>query len=250
MLSVRPLSLAVTVVAAVLAAGLCSALPASAEGSALGSVVQSQCPVPPARPQFYAPGFGKTVALTFDDGPGKTTATILRILRNYKVRATFFNLGENMSARPALVRGEASDGFVLGSHTWNHPDLTKLTRRQQAAEIDRTSAEQAKLTGTSPCVFRPPYGTYNSTTLSVTRYRRLTVWLWSVDTEDWKAAGSSSAYWVHRIIRLAEQEGGQLRHPVVLMHNQPAGNPATALALPTIIKFFRSHGYRFVALAR
>ena len=39
-----------------------------------------------------------------------------------------------------------------------------------------------------------------------------------------------------------------LRHPVVLMHNQPAGNPATVAALPVIIRFFRSHGYGFVRL--
>ena len=41
------------------------------------------------------------------------------------------------------------------------------------------------------------------------------------------AADSGSAYWVHRIVRFAEAEGGALRHPIVLMHNQPAGNPAT-----------------------
>jgi peptidoglycan/xylan/chitin deacetylase (PgdA/CDA1 family) len=48
--------------------------------------------------------------------------------------------------------------------------------------------------------------------------------------------------------RLAEREGGALRHPVVLMHNQPIGNPATVAALPVIIRFFRAHGYRFVKL--
>jgi peptidoglycan/xylan/chitin deacetylase (PgdA/CDA1 family) len=72
------------------------------------------------------------------------------------------------------------------------------------------------------------------------------VWLWSVDTEDWKADGSGSSYWVNRIVRLAEQEGGPLRHPVVLMHNQPAGNPATVRALPRIIRFSRKHHYHFV----
>ena len=46
----------------------------------------------------------------------------------------------------------------------------------------------------------------------------------------------------------SEAEGAQLRHPVVLMHNQPIGNPATVSALPAIIRFFRSHGYMFVAL--
>ncbi len=136
----------------------------------------------------------------------------------------------------------------LGNHTWNHPDMSTLSRTQQAAEMDKVTAEQRKLTGTAPCVFRPPYGDYDATTLRLAKNRRLAVWLWSVDTEDWKAGGSSSAYWVHRIIRLAEQEGIALDHPVVIMHNQPAGNPATALALPTIIKFFRRHHYRFVTL--
>jgi len=76
----------------------------------------------------------------------------------------------------------------------------------------------------------------------------MAVWTWSVDTEDWKANGSSSSYWVNRIISLAESEGGVLTHPVVLMHNQPAGNPATVAALPTIIQYFGSHGYTFVDL--
>ncbi|MGO8960673.1 MAG: polysaccharide deacetylase family protein [Streptosporangiaceae bacterium] len=211
--------------------------------------VSASCPVAPYGPNYYAPGRGKTVALTFDDGPGKTTASILKILRHNHVTATFFNIGQNMAARTQQVRAEARDGFALGNHTWDHPDLAKLTRSQQTAELDKTTAEQRKLTRTVPCVFRPPYGTYNSTTLSLAHRRRMSVWLWSVDTEDWKAAGSSSAYWVHRIIRLAEEEGGKLTRPVILMHNQPAGNPATALALPKIIAFFRRHGYRFVALS-
>jgi hypothetical protein len=57
------------------------------------------------------------------------------------------------------------------------------------------------------------------------------------------AEGSGSTYWVHRIIRLAEEEGGELRHPIVLMHNEPIGNPAAVGALPSIIQFFRTRGY-------
>lgn len=41
---------------------------------------------------------------------------------------------------------------------------------------------------------------------------------------------------------------GALLHPIVLMHNEREGNPATVMALPAIIQFFGSHGYRFVAL--
>jgi peptidoglycan/xylan/chitin deacetylase (PgdA/CDA1 family) len=213
-------------------------------------LASAACPKPKRGPQFYAPGRGKTVALTFDDGPGKTTLSLLRVLRKYHAPATFFNIGQNMAARPSLVRREARDGYTLGNHTWNHPDMARLSKRQQARELDQVIAEQRKLTGTSPCVFRPPYGDYNAATLSLAQHRRMAVWIWSVDTEDWKADGSASRFWVNRIVRLAEQEGRVLRHPVIIMHNQAAGNPATVLALPTIIRYFRDHGYRLVNLSR
>jgi peptidoglycan/xylan/chitin deacetylase (PgdA/CDA1 family) len=208
--------------------------------------VSTSCPAAPYGAQRSAPGSGKTVALTFDDGPGASTASILSILGTYGIPATFFNLGQNMAARPALVRQEASMGYVLDNHTWDHATMTG-SASAQAAEMDRATAEQVRLTGIQPCGFRPPGGNYNSTTLSLAQQRRMTFWTWSVDTEDWKANGSSSAYWVNRIITLAEK-GGSLAHPVVLMHSQPAGNPATVLALRTIIQYFGSHGYTFVDL--
>jgi len=221
------------VVAAVIGTGL----PAAAHPSAT-----------PYGPHLYAPGSGKTVALTFDDGPGRSTAAILAILARYKVPATFFNIGVNMAARPSPVRAEARDGYVLGDHTWDHPDMVWLSAAGQATEMDRARAEQWSLTRTVPRVFRPPYGAYDAVTLGLAQQRGMSVWLWSVDTQDWMARGSGSSYWVQRISRLAEAEGGALRHPVVLMHNQSVGNPATVSALPVIIHYFRSHGYRFVVL--
>ena len=146
------------------------------------------------------------------------------------------------------MRAEAKGGYAMGNHTWNHPDMTALPAARQAAEMDQATAEQWSLTRTVPCASRPPYGNYDSATLRLAQQRRMGVWLWSVDSQDWMAAGSGSAYWVHSIIRLAESEGGTLRHPIVLMHNQPAWNPATVSALPAIIQFFRSRSYRFVTL--
>jgi peptidoglycan-N-acetylglucosamine deacetylase len=208
----------------------------------------SACPPAPYGTNSYAPGGGKTVALTFDDGPGASTSAIISILQANHVPATFFNIGQNMAARPQQVRDEALAGYALGNHTWSHPNMTTLSASAQATQIDQATTEQLNLTGIYPCLFRPPGGNYNSTTLSLAQQRGMKVWLWSVDTEDWKANGSSSSYWVNRIISLAEQEGGALSHPVVLMHNQPAGNPATVLALPAIIQYFRDHGYTFVDL--
>jgi peptidoglycan/xylan/chitin deacetylase (PgdA/CDA1 family) len=226
------------------------AVPASRPVPAvLDAAAARGCPAAPYGPRFYAPGgAGKTVALTFDDGPGASTDAILAILARNRIPATFPNIGANMTMRPQLVQREATRGYVLGNHTWNHPIMTMLSAEAQAAQMDRVIAEQRLLTGTVPCVFRPPFGIYDATTLRLAHQRRMGVWLWSVDTQDWMARGSGSSYWVRRIIRLAESEGGRLRHPVVLMHNQPAGNPATVSALPVIIRFFRSRGYRFVTL--
>ena len=189
------------------------------------------------------------MALTFDDGPGPSTQGIISVLRRYGVPATFFNIGQNAAAYPALVRTEATDGYLVGNHTWNHPNMTTLSSSAQAAQLNEATAEQESLIGWGPCAFRPPYGSYNSTTLSLAQQRGMKVWLWSVDTEDWKADGSSSSYWVNRIISLAESEGGTQTHPVILMHNAPSGDPATVLALPTIIRYFASRGYTFVNLA-
>jgi peptidoglycan/xylan/chitin deacetylase (PgdA/CDA1 family) len=214
---------------------------------AAAAVVSSNCPAVGSGINRTAPGAGKTVALTFDDGPGASTAAIMQILRNAGVPATFFNIGVNETVRPSLVQDEANQGFLLGSHTWDHPDMTTLSSTAQASQMDRASSEQISLVGSAPCVFRPPYGAYNSTTLSLAQARNMSVWNWSVDTEDWKAAGSGSAEWVNRILTL-NQAGGSQQHPVVLMHNQPGGNPATVAALPGIIQFYRDRGYGFVTL--
>ena len=211
------------------------------------AVSTASCPAALYGVQRTAPGSGKTVALTFDDGPGKTTMSILSILQQAGTTATFFNLGANSAVRPAEVRSEATIAVALGNHTWDHPRMPTLSSSAQASEMDRATAEQASLIGGPPCLFRPPYGEYNATTLTLAQQRRMTVWNWSVDTEDWKAGTSTSSSWVQRIVSLAEA-GASQQHPVILMHNPPAGIPATVTALPTIINFYRSRGYTFIDL--
>jgi peptidoglycan-N-acetylglucosamine deacetylase len=214
-------------------------------------LVSAGCTGAPYGANFYAPHYGgtKTVALTFDDGPGPSTPGILAVLRQYDVPATFLNIGQNAAAYPGLVRAEASHGFLVGNHSWDHPNMPGISVAAQAAEMDEASAEQERLIGWGPCVFRPPYGNYDASVLSLAQQRGMAVWQWSVDTEDWKADGSAASYWVSRILALAESEGGSQTHPVVLMHNAPSGNPATVAALPAVIRYFRTRGYTFVNLA-
>ena len=161
------------------------------------------------------------MALTFDDGPGRSTGAILTIVKRYRVPATFFNIGAAMATRPYLVRDEVRAGFAMGNHSWDHPHMTTLPAVRQAAELSQASAEQRSIAGTAPCVAAPGRR-YAATTLRLAQQQRMSVWLWSVDTVDWAANGSGSSYWVQRIIRLAEQ-GDTLAHPILLMHDARPG---------------------------
>jgi peptidoglycan/xylan/chitin deacetylase (PgdA/CDA1 family) len=255
-MTVRSLAL-VSRLALLLVVAISSALTSPAAGAAeagsahpglrsSASIVNS-CPVVGAVVHRSAPGAGKTVALTFDDGPGTSTAAILTLLESRHVKATFFNLGVHLATHEPQLRREVRLGHALGNHGWDHADMTTLTRDEQAAEVDRTTRKMIGLVSVRPCVFRPPYGAYNQTTLNVASSRHLGVWTWSVDPEDWKAAGSASAYWVNRIVARA-RAGLTQKHPVILLHNAVGGNPATVSALPRIIHIYREHGYRFVLL--
>ncbi|MEY9995476.1 hypothetical protein ABIE67_007508 [Streptomyces sp. V4I8] len=116
-------------------------------------------PIPaPAVPTHTASGDDDTdckkvtcIALTFDDGPAAPeTATLLTSLAQYNARATFFTVGQNVAAHPDLVRAEARAGHEVGNHSWNHPDLTKLTPEQVASQLNRTSAAIKAATGKAP----------------------------------------------------------------------------------------------------
>lgn len=205
------------------------------------------CPAAPPGMHFTAPGAGRTVALTFDDGPGRDTGHILGILAHYRVTATFFNLGEYEIAHPDLVRAESGAGYALANHTWDHRSLAGSSFDSQTEEMTSASAAQQHIVGYAPCLFRPPYGAFDTTTLAAAANLRMRPWFWSVDTEDWKADGSADPYWVNRIVSRAVAGTSQL-HPVVLMHNQALGNPATVAALPQVIAAYQRAGYRFVDL--
>ncbi|HET7310661.1 MAG TPA: polysaccharide deacetylase family protein [Mycobacteriales bacterium] len=227
------------------------AVPAAADDAraafALPRVVLNTCPATTAVVRSRAPGTGKTVALTFDDGPGRSTSSMLTILQRNGIRATFFNIGAQLATRVSLLQREVRLGAAIGNHTWDHPEMPTLTATAQAREIDRTTAAIERLAGVRPCLFRPPYGEYTATTLRLATARHLGFWTWSVDPEDWKAEGSASTYWVRRIVSRAKAGLSQL-HPVILLHNGTLGNPATVAALPQIIRAYRSAGYRFVRL--
>ena len=172
-----------------------------------------------------------TVALTFDDGPyPETTSALLDALGDAK--ATFFLWGEHAAAHPALVRDIAAAGHAVGNHSWTHPRLTGLDPSARDQEVRRTQDLLARLTGTRPALFRPPYGDTDTAVARTLAGHGLTEVLWSVDTRDWAGATADE------IVAAADraEPGG-----VVLMHE---GRPATVAAVPRILAALAARGLR------
>jgi len=178
----------------------------------------------------------RCIALTFDDGPAAPeTATLLTYLAQYNARATFFTVGQNVVAHPDLVRAEARAGNEVGNHSWNHPDLTKLSAEQVAYQLGRTSAAIKAATGKAPALFRPPYGAVNSTVRGATT---LSPVLWTLDTEDWKYPDAA---------KVAQTVIGKVkRNDVVLMHDI---HPTSVAAVPEILRTLSASGYHFVTVS-
>jgi peptidoglycan/xylan/chitin deacetylase (PgdA/CDA1 family) len=132
----------------------------------------------------------KEVALTFDDGPGPTTAALVRYLVASHVPATFFLVGKAVAERPAIVRAQSKAGFSLGTHTLTHARLGTKSAVEQSSEILGASDRITAITGHAVKLFRPPYGSFDDSTLSILRAERMLMVLWSVDTKDYSARKS------------------------------------------------------------
>lgn len=126
----------------------------------------------------------KLIAFTFDDGPNtRTTNILLDNLEKYDARVTFFVLGSRIDNHAEVLKRAFLQGNQIGSHTYNHKNLTLLSDKEILAEINDTNAKIKEITGEIPILIRPPYG---STNAKIKQLSNLSTVLWNVDTLDWK----------------------------------------------------------------
>src|SRR5437763_1424116 len=103
------------------------------------------------------------VALTFDDGPDPaSTPAFLAELDRLGLRATFFMLGVNAEAHPALAAEVAAAGHEVAVHGHEHRSQLFRTPREVRADLLRGVEAVASTTGAAPVWFRPPYGTLSA----------------------------------------------------------------------------------------
>jgi peptidoglycan/xylan/chitin deacetylase (PgdA/CDA1 family) len=183
---------------------------------------------------------GNEIALTFDDGPGPYTQQLVHVLNALHVHATFFAIGEEEQYFSAGTLLELHSGDVIGDHTETHPMMTQLSAHDQREQLLEQIYRIQLLGGPTPRLFRPPYGSFDATTLHELRQLHLLMILWSTDTSDYTRPGVAAI--VHSALAGA--------HPgaIILMHDAGGDRSETIAALPAIVRGLRARGLRPVTV--
>jgi peptidoglycan/xylan/chitin deacetylase (PgdA/CDA1 family) len=195
---------------------------------------------------FYHGPTYRLAALTFDDAPDALFAPIiLDILTNYDIKATFFAWGKCAQQNPSMVRQIVQKGHLIGNHTYDHLDITKISVKQVREQIQRTEEEIYQIAGVRTALFRPPFGFFNDATIKEIIAMGYKIIMWNIDSYDWM--GLTGPAITSRV--LVNIKPGA----IVLMHNACDGSidagAGTVQSLPYIIETLKSAGYVFTSIA-
>ncbi len=182
------------------------------------------------------------VVLTFDDGPAAPTAKVLDALARECAKATFFVIGHNAEAMPALVKRAAAEGHAIGHHSYSHPDRTLrlMDEAMAKADIDKGIAATNKAAGveTAP-FFRFPGFADTPALVSDLNARGYTVFGSDVWASDWKSMTPKA----ERELILARLD--KIGRGIVLFHDSKT---QTAEMLGEFLRELKKRGYRLVHL--
>jgi len=194
--------------------------------------------------QFFCPAIcrgpsgQKRIALTFDDGPDPlATPALLDLLRREQVRATFFCIGRNVEAHPALAARVVAEGHLLGNHLFSHGWWTSFLRRRGLVnEIIRTQQAIQRATGSAPKLMRPPVGLTNPHFAGALQATGLTMIGWDIRTFD----TSRPAETVIQSIRQRARDGS-----IIVLHDGGAVPTRLQQIIEDVIPYLRSEGFTF-----
>jgi peptidoglycan-N-acetylglucosamine deacetylase len=185
----------------------------------------------------------KEVVLTFDDGPWPgTTERILEALAQECVRATFFLIGQNALARPAMAQRELAEGHTVAYHSFSHPMLDRMPVAAAQADIDRgiaaveTALHRPAERAPTP-FFRFPYFASTPPLLDWLERRRMVVFGADLWASDWNPMSPDQELALI-LARVEASQGG-----IVLFHDTKA---QTAAMIPPFLRALKTRGFSIV----
>ena len=131
---------------------------------------------------------GPYIAMTFDDGPhGSQTPRLLKMLKERKIHATFFVVGQCVAQFPEIAKQIVAEGHEIANHSWNHPLLSKMAEGGVREQLQKTHDVVKQTTGVTMTLMRPPFGgfTKNQQNWSYAEWGYKCI-LWDVDSLDWQ----------------------------------------------------------------
>jgi peptidoglycan/xylan/chitin deacetylase (PgdA/CDA1 family) len=178
---------------------------------------------------------GTAIALTYDDGPGRSTEEILRVLDEHDAHATFFMVGSQVERFPHVARWVVSAGHEVGSHTFSHRDHFEIAPHEAVADMVAGAVAIAGVLGFEPSLYRAPYGHFLPETVEEAQRRGWTCVFWSALGRDWLEDATPRSVADHVLADL--EPGG-----IALLHDSRRAKPmdpepvtgATAILLEEI----------------
>lgn len=189
---------------------------------------------------YSVPAAGKKAALTFDDGPSyRYTPEYLRVLREYRVHATFFLVGKMIQNNPNLLSMIAGEGHEVANHTYDHLDLKLQNEAVVKDQLSRTSDLIMQWTQQEIKLMRPPGGSIGPELKNVAAEMDLQIVMWTIDPRDWEKNKTSDQ--IIAVVKNNMKPGA-----IILLHE---GKPQTLAALPTLINDLQNDGWEFVTIS-
>ena len=183
----------------------------------------------------------KKIALTFDDGPNKTSLPkILDLLKSENIKASFFLIGKNIADKKLQVERVHNEGHLVLNHSYTHSNFDKASKELMISEIEKTNNVINDILGVAPKLYRPPYGIITKDIKLAVKNLGMNIVLWNIDGGDWNSERSLD-YVVNT--QKKETKNGS----IILMHTQP-NKEMSYEALNILISYYRTQGYEFVKL--
>jgi len=187
----------------------------------------------------------KMVALTFDDGVSKNFEEVLSILDKEHIKATFFIVGETLTAKNLSILGKVKDkGHLIYNHTWSHQFLPKLNKDKVIQEIKETENSISQFKSNKSLIIRPPYGALNDATRQILKDLGYKIILWNIDIKDWEPNVSKDVL-INRYKKIVSKSNPNLNSFILLLHDR---RKKSVEILPEIITYTKLLGYSFVTL--